>query len=88
MQELLEVPSNNGYHKFTPEEIQQVKMLDLRQIMKDKGVRLSWVNGQYEGTCPFHEDKLRSPRLRMNQDKGVWLWNCEGGHHGGTIIDF
>jgi len=90
--------TTGGYHKFTNEELSQIKMLDLRQIMKDKGVRLSWANGQYEARCPFHpaqetgrglrEDNPRAPRLRMNQDKGVWLWNCEGGHHAGTIIDF
>lgn len=80
--------SNNGYHRFTTEELTQVKMLDLRQIMKDKGVHLAWGNNQYEGKCPFHSDSKRSPRLMMNQKEGTWLWQCEGGHHGGTTIDF
>lgn len=80
--------SNNGYHQFTSEEITQVKMLDLRELMKEKGVHLSWIHGQYEGKCPFHEDPKRSPRLFVNQDKGVWLWRCDGGHHGGDTIKF
>lgn len=77
------------HHKFTTEELAQVKMLDLRQIMKDKGVRLSWMNGQYEGACPFHDDLARSPKLMTRLDpKGVWRWQCGGGHHGGDTISF
>lgn len=79
---------SSTYHKFTPEELTQVKMIDLRLIMKDKGVHLQWLNNQYEGKCPFHSDPARAPRLLLNQKEGIWLWRCEGGHHSGTIIDF
>ena len=96
---LLKVPSNNGsdyakapsdtYRKFTPEELTQIKMLDLRQVMKTRGINLFWTKGQYEGPCPFHEDPKRAPKLMVSLDpKGVWLWRCQGCRQGGTILDF
>lgn len=80
--------TSDEYRRFTTEEITQVKMMDLRELMKGIGVRLSWVKDHYEGKCPFHDDPIRAPRLLANQDKGIWLWRCEGGHHTGTTIDF
>lgn len=87
---LLKKPSNNGNHPTTPDIIQRIKMMDLKALMKEEaGVRLGWGNNQYEGKCPFHDDPLRSPRLHVNLDpRGVWLWRCDGGHHGGSAIDF
>lgn len=85
----LKKPSNNGFKKISLDELSQIKMLDLREMMKAKGIMLYRENGQYEGRCPFHEDKARAPALYVNRDpKGVWLWRCGGCDKAGTVIDF
>lgn len=44
--------------------------------------------GQYEGFCPFHNDR-QTPSCKLNDKTGRWLWFCFGKcQRGGSVVDF
>ena len=49
-----------------------------------KQLKMSSVNGQYIGLCPFHNDRNPSFSLNVND----WIWNCHAGCGSGDAADF
>jgi len=69
--------------KFSPQEIEQVRNIDLLHVVQGYGVELKKQGREYVGLCPFHADK--SPSLRVHPDNG---WRCSPCDDDGHAIDF
>ncbi len=57
---------------------------DLVAVIKARGVKLRKRGQQYQGCCPFHEEK--TPSFTVTPSKG--LWHCFGCDKGGNVIQF
>ena len=67
------------------EEINTIKQgVELVPFIRDCGIELKQVGGNYRGFCPFHKDT--TPSLTVNPKEN--LWNCFGCDKGGDNIRF
>lgn len=70
--------------RFTDEQLQRAKQVDLLALMRSRGVELVARGATWQGRCPFHEDD--TPSLTATPAKG--LWQCFGCGAAGDAIRF
>ncbi len=70
--------------RFTDEQLQRAKQVDLLALMRSRGVELVARGASWQGRCPFHEDD--TPSLTATPAKG--LWQCFGCGAAGDAIRF
>lgn len=58
--------------------------VDLKALVRSRGIRLKKNGKSWFGLCPFHADK--NPSLSINPDKN--LWQCFGCGEAGDVIRF
>ena len=49
-------------------------------------MKLSKNNGEFLGTCPFHDDS--TPSFTVSQNDGKYLYKCFGCGASGSVLDF
>ena len=71
---------------YTEETLEQIRQLNLVEIVEKSGVILKKVGSSWMGKCPFHDDK--NPSFSVRQEGVHWLWKCFGCGANGNVITY